>query len=86
MSLVSKAKASVLDYTFDLSADLSSETITSYTTSVDGDVVVDSSTSTGTTVTVVLSGGTDGMQHVYCNAVTTASRTFSNVIAVRVVD
>jgi hypothetical protein len=89
MTVLAKTKGSVLDYTIDLSADLSSdpvETIQSVNTSKVGDIAINSTTHTDTTVQLDLSGGSDGIHHITVNAVTSASRTFSNLLAVRVGD
>ena len=89
MTLLVKGKQSVLDYTIDLSADLSTdpvETIQSISASKVGDIVIDATSHTNTTVQIDLSGGTDGIHQITVNAVTSASRTFSNVLSVRVGD
>lgn len=89
MSVLKKSKGSALDYTVDLSADLSTdpvETIQSATTSKVGDIVIDATSHTDTTVQVNLSGGSDGMHQITVNAITSSNRTFSNILAVRVGD
>lgn len=70
----------VLDYQFDWSDWLSSDTISSYTITASG-ITVDSDSNTDTAVTVWLSGGTVGdAATVECKIVTAASRTDERTI------
>lgn len=65
----------VLDYKFDWSTWLDTDTISSYTITASG-VTVDSDSNTDTVVTVWLSGGTEGdFASVACRIVTAGSRT-----------
>ena len=87
----------VLDYKFDWAANTngsgdsdwlaSGETISSHTIDADAGITVDSSseTDTDTSVTVWLSGGTDGTDYkVRCEIVTSASRTDERTMKIKV--
>ena len=83
-----KDPEAVLDYKFDWSSWLDSgETIASRTVTVDTGLTKDSDavTDTSTSVTVWLSGGTDGVSYsVNCQIVTSANRTDERTMIIRV--
>lgn len=83
-----KDPEAVLDYKFDWSSWLDSgETIASRTVTVDAGLTKDSDavTDTSTSVTVWLSGGTDGVSYsVNCQIVTSANRTDERTMIIRV--
>lgn len=65
----------VLDYEFDWSAWLGTDTIATHTVTAAAGLTVDSTEATTTTVTARLSGGTDGASYaVTCHIVTAAGR------------
>lgn len=65
----------VLDYEFDWSAWLGADTIATHTVTAPAGLTVDSTEATTTTVTMWLSGGTDGASYaVTCHIVTAAGR------------
>lgn len=65
----------VLDYEFDWSAWLGTDTIATHTVTASAWLTVDSTEATTTTVTAWLSGGTDGASYaVTCHIVTAAGR------------
>ena len=65
----------VLDYEFDWSAWLGTDTIATHTVTATAGLTVDSTEATTTTVTMWLSGGTDGASYaVTCHIVTAAGR------------
>ena len=65
----------VLDYEFDWSAWLGTDTIATHTVTAPAGLTVDSTEATTTTVTMWLSGGTDGASYaVTCHIVTAAGR------------
>lgn len=75
----------VLDYTFDWSAWLGTDTIASKTVTVPTGITLDSSSFTTTAVTAWLSGGTAGTTYtVSCKIVTAGSRTDERSIEVQV--
>lgn len=77
----------VLDYEFDWTPWLAAgETITGHTVSASG-LTVGQTVSTGTTVTVWLSGGTDGATAtVTCHVTTSAGRQDGRTITIRVME
>ena len=83
-----KDPEAVLDYKFDWSSWLDSgETIASRTVTVDTGLTKDSDavTDTSTSVTVWLSGGTDGVSYsVNCQIVTSANRIDERTMIIRV--
>lgn len=62
----------VLDYIWDWSAWLDSDTISTATTTADTGITIDSTTNTTTAVTVTLSGGTAGENYDVTVHITTA--------------
>jgi hypothetical protein len=77
----------VLDFDFDWSAKwlATGETISTFTVSRTGDVVIDSSAQSGGVVTVWLSGGTAGTTAtVTCRITTNQGRTDDRTITVRI--
>jgi hypothetical protein len=83
-----KDPASVLDYQWDWSDWLpTDDTITSATVTADTGLTVDSSSTTTTTVTAWLSGGTAGTTYaVTCQIVTADERTDERTIRISVKD
>lgn len=82
---LTKDPDAVLDYTFDWSAWLADgETILTHLATIEsGDAVIDSTSQTGTTVVVWLSGGTLGTNvELRCRVTTTESRTDDRTIVV----
>lgn len=63
----------VLDYIWDWTAWLDSDTISTATTTADTGITVDSTTNTTTTATVTLSGGTAGENYDVTVHITTAA-------------
>ena len=82
-----KDPAAVLDYEWDWSAWLGSDTITSHTVTASTGITVASSTKTSTAVTAWLSGGTAGQSYgVTCQITTTAGRTDERTIMIAVIN
>ena len=75
----------VLDYKFDWSAWLGTDTITSHTVTAATGLTVDSTEATTTAVTVWLGGGTEGVTYtVTCHIVTAAGREDDRTVTVTV--
>jgi hypothetical protein len=73
MSTFIKDPDAVLDYVFDWSSWLGTDTISVSAWTADSGLTVDSSTNTTTTATVWLSGGTAGEVYEVVNHITTAA-------------
>ena len=86
MSLYKKDPDAVLDFAFDWSSWLAeSETINTYTVTVESGLTKDSDSQANGKVTVWLSGGTDGTWYsVACRIVTSAGRTDERTMRIRV--
>jgi len=77
----------VLDYEWDWSAWLGTDTIASHTVTAATGLTVDSSTATSTAVTAWLSGGSVGMSYaVTCHVVTAAGREDDRTVTVTVME
>lgn len=84
-----KDPSDVLDYSFNWSSWLGSDTITSFTATATPGIVIASSDFTTTVSTVFLSGGTAGTgvpYQVTHQIVTTAGRTKNKTMTIRVAD
>lgn len=82
-----KDPSAVLDYEFDWSEWLGSDTISSHTVTAGSGITVASSSATSTAVTAWLSGGTAGTSYVVTNRiVTTGGRTDERSITLQVLD
>ena len=89
MTTFTKDPVAVLDYQFDWAAWLATDgdTIASHTITADSGITVDSSSATVDTVTVWLSGGSEGVTYtVDCEITTAAGRTDSRKMSVTVTD
>lgn len=87
MKAVAKDPNEVLDFTLDLTAPLTvdADTISSHTVTAPTGITKASDSSTDTTVTAWLSGGTHGVNYpVVYQAVTAGGRTYERTIEVRV--
>ena len=77
----------VLDYEWDWSAWLGTDTIASHTVTAATGLTVDSSTATSTAVTAWLSGGSVGASYaVTCHVVTAAGREDDRTVTVTVME
>ena len=77
----------VLDYEWDWSAWLGTDTIASHTVTASAGLTVDSTEATDTAVTVWLSGGTVGQTYsVTCHVVTAAGREDDRTVTVTVME
>ena len=77
----------VLDYEWDWSAWLGTDTIASHTVTAATGLTVDSSTATSTAVTAWLSGGSVGQSYaVTCHVVTAAGREDDRTVTVTVME
>jgi len=77
----------ILDYTVDWTLWLDSDTISTSAWSAESGITVDSSSSSTTSATVWLSGGTAGTVYMVTNRITTAAgRTDDRRLLIKVVD
>ena len=77
----------ILDYEWDWSAWLGTDTIASHTVTASAGLTVDSTEATDTAVTVWLSGGTVGQTYsVTCHVVTAAGREDDRTVTVTVME
>lgn len=82
-----KDPSAILDYQFDWSDWLGSDTILSNTVTASSGLTVTTSTATTTAVTAWLSGGTAGTSYTVTNRiVTTGGRTDERTITIQVID
>ena len=82
-----KDPSAILDYEFDWSEWLGSDTITTSTVTAASGMTVASSAATSTVVTAWLSGGTAGQEYAVTNRIVTAAgRTDERMITIRVMD
>lgn len=87
MSMFLKDPDEVLDYKFDWSTWLGSDTIQSITLIVPSGITKDSDTNDTTSATIWLSGGTSGNDYKITNRIVTAGgRTAERAITIRVSD
>jgi hypothetical protein len=86
MKIFEKDADAVLDYLFDWSDWLGSDTISTITITADTGITVASSSNTTTNATVWLSGGTAGtIYRLACKIVTVAGRTDERTVGIKVV-
>ena len=86
-SVIPKDPDATLDYTFDWSGWLGSDSISSFAIEADSRLTVTSSSNTSTHVVVWLSGGEVGYQHfVTCRVTTTAGRVDDRTITLDVTE
>ena len=80
-----KSPASVLDYVYDVSAELGTDTIATSTWVLDAGITKDSDINTATASTIWISGGTAGQTYSVANTIVTAAgRTHHKAFYLRV--